>query len=80
MSHHMIEDEGGDFGFVKTCMMVVSGWQEVNQKSIASSVHGIFKTMRFKKDITLDFVMTNRQWSLAKLLSFTTKIGQDIEW
>ena len=24
MSHHMIEDEGVDFGYAKTCMMIVS--------------------------------------------------------
>jgi hypothetical protein len=30
MSHQMIEDEGGDFGYAKICMMIVSYQREVN--------------------------------------------------
>ena len=32
--------------------------------------------MRFQKDITLDFVLPVSHWQFAKLLSFTTEIGQ----
>ena len=44
-------------------------------KNVASSVHGIFKTMRLQKDIIPYFCPDK----FAKLLSFTTEIGHDIE-